>query len=131
MRLKLLQYILFPSLFFYLLIILLPSNVVQVEHKIIRSFTAVVTAYSRADSCHFPNCLNASGKPPKVGTIACSRSIPLGTKIRVLGSIYECQDRYALYLDKERKMPTIDIFMDKGADKFGKVTAKAEVLAKI
>ena len=65
----------------------------------IKHITAEVTAYSEFDSCHYPNCVMASGKRAYVGAIACPRNIPLGTKVVIDGAEYTCEDRTAKYLD--------------------------------
>lgn len=80
----------------------------------------IQTKYSRADSCHNKKtvngkvlCLTAIGKDTVEGrTVACPRSLPLGTKIVLDGHTYVCEDRYAKYLDSERDLPTIDVFLE-------------------
>lgn len=71
--------------------------------------TAYVTAYSRQESCHYPGCLNAAGKVPKFGTIACPWKYPLGTKFQIWDWVWECQDRTALRYDGR-----FDIFAGEG-----------------
>jgi hypothetical protein len=73
------------------------------------------------DSCHNPKivngkklCLTAIGRDTHEGvTVACPRFIKLGTKVEILGKTYICEDRYSTYLDKLRKLPTFDIFLEK------------------
>lgn len=79
------------------------------------TFKAVITQYSRADSCHTVRngkCIMASGKAVYVGAAACPRSLPFGTKVNVDGQTYTCEDRYATWLDRARGLPTIDIFVN-------------------
>lgn len=96
---------------------------------------SIVTWYSRADSCHNPKwvngkklCLTAIGLDTKEGrTVACPRNIELGTKIRINGKDYVCEDRYSTYLDAKRGLPTFDIFHEKNPG-WGKTTAEVEIL---
>ena len=60
---------------------------------------ATVTAYSSVDSCHYPNCITASGKRAYVGGVACPRKLKLGTKVEIFGKIYTCEDRTAVRFD--------------------------------
>lgn len=84
-------------------------------------FMATVTSYSELDSCHYPNCIMASGKRAYVGAVACPRDIPLGTKVTIDGSEYTCEDKTAL-----RYNGRYDIFQGWGEEghnkaiKFGK-----------
>lgn len=94
-----------------------------------------VTAYSRESSCHNPEgdkCLMASGKDVYEGAIACPRHWPLGTKVYLPGldQIFTCEDRYSLYLDEQRGLPTVDVFMNNHLDAvtFGKQRMTAKVL---
>ena len=86
-----------------------------------KSVLREVTAYSEIDSCHYANCIMASGKRAYIGAIACPRDIKLGTKIKIANKWYICEDRTALSLDGR-----FDIFMGYGkkaynkAIKFGK-----------
>lgn len=78
------------------------------EHEI----TARISKYSRKDSCHYPGCITASGKPPKEGkTVACPRHYKLGTVVMIAGKKYTCEDRYALWVD-EKLGTTFDIFTE-------------------
>lgn len=80
-----------------------------------QTFQAVLTQYSRADSCHNMRngkCLMASGRAVYVGAVACPYFLELGTKIVIDGETYTCEDRYAKWLDKRRGMPTVDVFVD-------------------
>ena len=58
---------------------------------------AVVTSYSPYEACPFgklENCINAQGEIPTNGfSIACPRSIHLGTSVIVDERIYLCDDR--------------------------------------
>lgn len=92
----------------------------EVVAKVSKTVTAVITRYGRADSCHNPKtvngkvlCLTAIGRDTKEGvTVACPKSIKLGTKVQILGRTYTCEDRYADWLDTKRGMPTFDIFLE-------------------
>ncbi|MFA5185384.1 MAG: hypothetical protein WC551_02765 [Patescibacteria group bacterium] len=96
---------------------------------------SVITWYSRADSCHNPKwvkgkklCLTAIGLDTKEGrTVACPRDIKLGTKIRINGKDYVCEDRYSTYLDAQRGLPTFDIFHEKNPG-WGKTVSEVEIL---
>lgn len=72
---------------------------------------ATVTAYSEIDSCHYENCVMASGKRAYVGAIACPRNIPLGAEVMIAGETYRCEDRTNLALDGR-----YDIFMGYGKE---------------
>lgn len=67
---------------------------------------ATITAYSAIDSCHYANCITASGKPAYVGGVACPRKYRLGTKVRIGDEVYVCEDRTAKKYDGR-----FDIFM--------------------
>ncbi len=118
----------FVVMFFMELIWVMPGNVVTIEKYVIKKVMGVTTAYGMEDSCHYEGCPNASGKIPTEGTIACPRDIKLGTRVRITGKEYVCEDRYAKYLDGVRKLPTFDIFMLKGAAEFGKHIVEVEVI---
>ena len=80
-----------------------------------KTFKARVSQYSYADSCHnIKNgfCIMASGRPVYEGAVACPRWLKLGTKVRVDGKIYTCEDRYAKWVDTKFGIPTIDIFVE-------------------
>ena len=86
-----------------------------VEDEIKNTFQAVVTQYSQADSCHNRRngeCVMSSGRAVYVGAVACPYFLDLGTKIIVDGNRYTCEDRYAVWLDRTRAYPTIDIFVE-------------------
>lgn len=95
---------------------------------------ANVTHYTKQSSCHYPRgggCLTASGKiatPNK--TAACPRKYKFGTKIKIDGKVYECQDRTANWVQKKFG-DTFDLFMDeslKQAFKFGRQNKQVEIL---
>lgn len=81
---------------------------------------ASVSAYSLIESCHNRKngvCIAANGRAPIEGvTIACPRSLALGTRVTIPGmGEYTCQDRTARWIE-EKYGPTFDIFMkDHGA----------------
>jgi 3D (Asp-Asp-Asp) domain-containing protein len=56
-----------------------------------------ITAYSSSvdETDDTPN-INARGTAPKDGSIACPRYYELGTKFRIEGKIYECDDRMSV-----------------------------------
>lgn len=66
-----------------------------------------VTAYSEFDSCHYPGCVMASGKPAYVGAVACPRNLKLGTKVYIeeIG-VLTCEDRTHIKYDGR-----FDVFM--------------------
>jgi len=94
-----------------------------------KTFTAIRTRYSRADSCHNPRgkeCLTAAGRDTREGvTVACPYTLKLGTKVILSdapGHVYTCEDRYARRLDGQRGLPTIDVFAE--AENLGKIPAR-------
>ena len=102
-----------------------PSDVVAPAS---RAELRIITAYSREETCvGRPDCRMANGKPPSVGYAACSRSIPLGTKIGVLGKVYECGDRLSKKYDDR-----VDLFVSsyEEAIKFGKRTERVIIYGK-
>lgn len=69
-----------------------------------------VSFYSAIDSCHTGStCLMANGAKAHIGAVACPRSIPLGTLVRLGGHQYSCEDRTARWVDGR-----FDIFMGYG-----------------
>lgn len=68
----------------------------------------ITTAYSEYDSCHYEDCVMASGKPAYVGAIA-TNFLPLGTKVEIEGEIYIVEDRHSKRLEDR-----IDIFQGYG-----------------
>lgn len=91
--------------------------------------TATITAYSSLDSCHHAGCVMANGKPAAVGFAACPRRLPLGSKVVISGSIYECGDRTA-----ERFDGRYDLFLGYGDEaharalEFGKKEMSVAIL---
>lgn len=95
---------------------------------------ASVTHYTKESSCHYPKnggCLTASGKYATANiTVACPRKYKFGTKIKIDGKTYECQDRTADWVQKKFG-DTFDIFSDetlKQAFKFGRKKLNVEIL---
>lgn len=81
----------------------------------LKTFRAVITQYSRADSCHFKKngkCLMASGKEVYEGAVACPSFMRLGAIVVIAEQQYTCEDRYSPWLDEVRGLPTIDIFVN-------------------
>lgn len=97
------------------------------------TFKASVTKYSRKDSCHNPKgeaCLTASGEDTKEGrTVACPRSLKLGTKVLINGKTYTCLDRTAKWVEAKFG-PTYDIFTEDHAAalRFGRKTLEVAIL---
>jgi len=59
----------------------------------------ITTAYTAIETCK-GKCINASGKAPIKGqSIACPRAYPLGTKVKIDGQKYICDDRTAKWAD--------------------------------
>jgi len=96
--------------------------------------TKTVTAYCNNDGKGCKICngkwakynLTADGHTPTQGvTIAASRAIPFGTKIKILGHVYTVQDRLAISKDH-----FIDIYFNKHSDalKWGKKTIQVEII---
>ena len=93
-------------------ITVLPINVNKGEIK-------TITAYSELDSCHYANCVMASGKRAYVGAVACPRNIKLGTKIYIDGfGELICEDKTALKFNGR-----YDIFMGYGEEAYKKAIA--------
>lgn len=96
------------------------ANVAAQVKRWYSNMTASVTGYSLQESCHNRKngvCIAANGKAPRQGiTVACPRSVPLGTRVTIPGmGEYTCQDRTARWIE-EKYGPTFDIFMkDHGA----------------
>ena len=78
------------------------------------TISATVTSYSSVHSCSTKSCIMASGKSAYVGAVACPRKYKLGTKVKILGIVYTCEDRTARRFDGR-----FDIFQGygKGAHK--------------
>mgnify|MGYP001561690730 CR=1 FL=1 len=72
-----------------------------------------VTAYSELDSCHYENCLMASGKSAYIGAAACPRVMALGTKIIIEGQSYICEDRTSKLYDGR-----FDLFFGYGEESY-------------
>lgn len=91
-----------------------PTTILPTKPK--RTFRAVITQYSRADSCHTVKngkCIMASGRAVYAGAAACPDFLNLGTMVNIDGQSYTCEDRYAKWLDRKRGLPTVDIFVEK------------------
>lgn len=88
---------------------------------------AEISAYTAsADETDASPLIMASGKMVYVGAVACSRDIPLGTKLEIRGrGIYVCEDRM-----NARYTNNIDIFMltKQEAKQFGRKTMDYRVL---
>ena len=87
----------------------------DINERVLGTFMAFETKYSRADSCHYVRsgkCLMASGKEVYRGAVACPYFLTFGTIVRINNELYTCEDRYARRLDKARGLPTVDIFVE-------------------
>jgi 3D (Asp-Asp-Asp) domain-containing protein len=59
-------------------------------------WTAEVTGYSSTkDQTDDSPFITASGTKVRLGIVACPRTLPFGTKVKIQGRIYECTDRMA------------------------------------
>jgi 3D (Asp-Asp-Asp) domain-containing protein len=90
--------------------------------------SAVVTAYSEIDSCHYKDCVMASGVPAYVGAVACPRNIPINTKVVIEGITYNCEDRTNKSLDGR-----YDVFIGYGKESHTKalIWGKRELTIKV
>ena len=86
-------------LFAVLFLISLSVTSISAEHVPVISATvnpivATVTAYSstRGQTDRHPT-ITASGRHVRNGFVACPRRYPFGTKVRIDGKIYRCEDR--------------------------------------
>lgn len=59
-------------------------------------YLSTVTAYSSYETCPSGYCITASRKNAYIGSLACPRSIELGTKVCIDEVEYTCEDRTAL-----------------------------------
>jgi len=95
------------------------------EHKKLseaKKISAVITYYTRESSCHNPKwvngvrqCLTAAGVDTEEGvTVACPKSLRLGTKVEIYGHTYTCTDRTADWV-QDRNGATFDIFVETGS----------------
>lgn|SRR3990167_7422887 len=96
-----------------LLLTLIFGTTIYIENEPLETRIMPITAYSEIDSCHYENCLMASGKRAYVGAVACPRSWELGTKITINGKSYTCEDRYNANLPDR-----IDIFQGYGMESY-------------
>ena len=87
-------------------------NVIEVynDFKVIE---ADITGYSEFDSCHYKNCIMASGKRAYIGAIACPRDIKLSTRVSIDGKVYICEDRTSKVYNGR-----FDIFFGYGKESF-------------
>jgi len=90
-------------------------------------FEAIITAYtaSKEETDENPD-LNAMGKKPQIGDIACPRKYPFGTKVIIDDIIYTCTDRMA---EKFRDGNYFDILMlnRQSAINFGRQIKKVKI----
>lgn len=72
-----------------------------------QSIVATVTAYTPLETCtSIETCIMANGQRVYDGAVACPRKYDFGTKVEILGKVYECTDRTAEKFDGR-----FDIFM--------------------
>lgn len=97
--------------------------------KASRVFIASVSAYtaSRAETDEDP-FTTANGERVKVGGLACPSWLEFGTRVRLAGSIYRCNDRMG---PARRDGRYFDIFMltRSEAIEFGRQNLQAEILS--
>ena len=93
----------------------IPSEPVVYIATPTETILAEVTAYSEFDSCHYENCIMASGKRAYVGALACPRNISLETRVFIDGKEYVCEDRTNKDLNGR-----FDIFMGYGKESYQK-----------
>lgn len=75
------------------------SSVRQTENAS-KTVYATVTKYSKIETCPRRRCITAMGTTATPNrTAACPRSHPFGTKIRVGGKDYICEDRTHIRFD--------------------------------
>ena len=128
MRLTILK-IFFLLLFLWLIVMILPPRIEKIEHKIEKSFVAVITAYTpstnETDDTPF---INAANKRVAKGDIA-NNCLPFGTRVRIDGNIFTVRDR----LNARYGCLHFDIltFDKTKALEWGKQKKVVEVLAKI
>jgi len=96
-----------------LIIIVLIVVSLMIIEKVEGCEIATVTAYTDLETC--TNCITASGDKPFIGGIACPRNIPLGKKVMINGTIFQCSDRTNL-----RYNGRYDIFFGMGIDAYNK-----------
>jgi 3D (Asp-Asp-Asp) domain-containing protein len=105
------------------------ATTIQIKTTQIKTIQILTTMYSEFDSCHYENCAMASGKRAYIGAIACPRNWKLGTKVKINGKIYTCEDRYNKNLSDR-----LDIFNGYGqkaydeAIQYGKQTIIVELI---
>jgi len=85
-------------------------TVIHKTHAEVVGVKGYVTGYSSIDSCSTAKCIMFSGKSAYIGAVACPRKYKIGTKVKINGKVYKCEDRTAKWIEK--KYPnTFDIFM--------------------
>jgi 3D (Asp-Asp-Asp) domain-containing protein len=105
------------------------NKIERVEVVKDKRIEATITAYSEIDSCHYENCIMASGNRAYIGAVACPREIELYTTVVVDGTPFVCEDRTDIKYNGR-----FDIFMGYGqnsydkAIKFGKQERKVQIL---
>ena len=73
--------------------VLRPSSELIQPHKAPKLIYAQVTKYTKVETCPKTECITASGRVATVSrSAACPRSITLGTRIRIAGKVYSCDD---------------------------------------
>jgi 3D (Asp-Asp-Asp) domain-containing protein len=106
------------------------SRVIVVTNQIaiprIEVWIAVVTAYnSEIDQTDDSPFITASGQNVRDGIVACPRELAFGTKVKIQGRVYECQDRMNKKFDDR-----FDIWMTHRGDAlaWGKQKLGVEIL---
>ena len=128
MRIKIIQY-LFLVMFLGLIINSIPSKVYTIEHKVLKTMTAIITQYTPVlrETDDTP-LINAANKRVKKGDIA-NNCLPFGTRVRIDGEIFTVMDR----LNPRYGCSHFDIltFDEHKALEWGKQKKIVEILAKI
>lgn len=114
-----------------LLYILTQPRIIYIPGPAAIEITAYVTAYSATETArHNPKGLNAMSRKPQWLDVACPRWLEFGQRVEILGYEFTCRDRYALWLDTERDLPTFDIFSTdyQSAIDWGKQKMKVKII---
>ncbi len=128
MRLTIIQYF-FLVLFVILMVSIIPPKIYTIEHKVIKTITAIVTAYTPVpQETDDTPLINASNKKVAKGDIA-NNCLPFGTRVRIDKEIYIVRDR----LNKRYNCNHFDILVwnKQKALEWGKQRKVVDVLAKI
>ena len=116
-------------MFLGLIINSIPSKVYTIEHKVLKTMTAIITQYTPVlrETDDTP-LINAANKRVKKGDIA-NNCLPFGTRVRIDGEIFTVMDR----LNPRYGCSHFDIltFDEHKALEWGRQKKVVEILAKI